>query len=120
MLKAKSKYQGATRSRRLTKSEAGKYRKIRERVENELPPAKPAPIKVAIAKLRATRQAKGVSLSELAARTGMTRGNLARLESQKNATLRTLQRYAEGLDCQLEINVVSAKVEEKRSRQAVG
>ena len=117
---AKRKYQGAARSRRLTKSEAGKYRTIREGVENELPPAKPAPIKVAIAKLRATRQAKGVSLSELAARTGMTRGNLARLESQKNATLRTLQRYAEGLDCQLEINVVSAKVAERTPRQAVG
>ena len=119
-LMAKRKYQGTTRSRRLTNSEAAKYHKIRAGVENELPPAKPAPVKVAIAKLRATRQAKGVSLSELAARTGMTRGNLARLESQKNATLRTLQRYAEGLDCQLEINVVSAKVAERTPRQAVG
>ena len=53
------------------------------------------------------RQAKGISLSELAARTGMTRGNIARLESQKNATLRTLERYAAGLDCELEINVVA-------------
>lgn len=43
----------------------------------------------------------------------MTRGNIARLESQKNATLRTFQRYAEGLDCHLEINVVSANVEER-------
>jgi len=119
-LVAKKEYQGATRSRRLTKSEAANYRKIRERAENELPPARPSPTKVAIAKLRAMRQAKGVSLSELAARTGMTRGNLARIESQKNATLRTLQRYAEGLDCQLEINVVSAKVEERTSREAVG
>ncbi len=113
-------YQGATRSRRLTKSEAAKYRKIREEVEKEIPPAKPAPVKVAIAKLRAMRQAKGVSLSELAARTGMTRGNLARLESQKNATLRTLQRYAAGLDCQLEINVISAKLKEKTPRETVG
>jgi transcriptional regulator with XRE-family HTH domain len=55
------------------------------------------------------RQAKGISLSELAARTGMSRGNLARLESQKNATLATLQRYADGLGCELEINVVSGR-----------
>ena len=116
---AKKKYQGTTRSRRLNKSEAAKYRKVRDSVQKELPPAQPDPAKVAIAKLRAMRQAKGVSLSELAARTGITRGNLARLESQKNATLRTLQRYAEGLDCELEVNVVSAKVE-KMTSGAVG
>jgi len=117
---AKKRYQGATRSRRLTKSETAKYRKIREEVEQEIPPAKPTPEKIAIAKLRAMRQAKGVSLSELAARTGITRGNLARLESQKNATLRTLQRYAAGLDCELEINVVSAILEKKTPREVAG
>ena len=104
----KKSYRGVTRPRRLTRSEAAKYRKIREQVMQEVPPAKASPEKVAIARLRAMRQAKGISLSELAARTGMTRGNLARLESQKNATLATLQRYADGLDCELEINVVSA------------
>jgi len=117
---ARKKYQGTTRSRSLTKGEAAKYRKIREQVEKEIPAAQSTPEKVAIAKLRAMRQAKGVSLSELAARTGMTRGNLARLESQKNATLRTLQRYADGLDCQLEINVVSAQVKKKTRHEAAG
>jgi hypothetical protein len=39
----------------------------------------------------------------------MTRGNIARLESQKNTTLRTLERYAHGLDCELEINVLSVE-----------
>jgi DNA-binding Xre family transcriptional regulator len=92
---------GVSRTRRLTKAAAAKYRKIRQRVMAEIPPAQPAPLKVAMAKLRAMRQAKGVSRSELAARTDITRGNLARLESQKNATLQTLQRYAEGLECQL-------------------
>ncbi len=117
---AKNTYRGVSRSRTLTKSEAGKYGKIRQQVEAEFPPAKPAPVKVAIAKLRAMRQAKGVTLAELAARTGMTRGNIARLESQKNATLQTLQRYAEGLDCELEINVVSADVKKKATRGAAG
>lgn len=117
---AKKTYRGVTRSRRLTKSEAATYRKIREQVAEEIPPAKSSPEKIAIAKLRATREAKGISLSELAARTGMTRGNLARLESQKNATLRTLRRYAAGLDCELEINVVSADVTEKKPHGAAG
>ena len=116
---AKKTYRGVPRSRRLTKSEAAKYRKIREQVVEEIPPAKASPGKVAIAKLRAMRQAKGISLSELAARTGMTRGNLARLESQKNATLRTLQRYADGLGCRLQINVVSVDVR-KRDKRATG
>jgi DNA-binding Xre family transcriptional regulator len=112
-------FRGVSRGRRLTKAEAAKYRKIRGQVMDEIPPAKTSPAKVAIAKLRAMRVAKGMSLSELAARTGMTRGNLARLESQKNATLMTLQRYAEALDCELEINVVSADVTKKRQRGAV-
>jgi transcriptional regulator with XRE-family HTH domain len=47
----------------------------------EIPLAAVDPVKATIAKLRAMRQAKDVSLSELAARTGMTRGNIARLES---------------------------------------
>jgi len=40
-------------------------------------------------------------------------------ESQKNATLRTLQRYADGIDCELQINVVSADVT-KRTKRATG
>ena len=117
---AKKTYRGVTRSRSLTKSEAAKYREIREQVAEEIPPAKSSPEKIAIAKLRAMREAKGISLSELAARTGMSRGNLARLESQKNATLRTLRRYAKGLDCELEINVVSAEVTKRKHRDVVG
>jgi len=110
----KKTYRGVTRTRRLTAAEAAKYRQIREQVAREIPPAKPSPEKVVIAKLRAMREAKGISLSDLADRTGITRGNLARLESQKNATLRTLQRYADGLDCELEINVISVDTQKKR------
>ena len=115
----KKTYRGVSRSRRLTKSEAAEYRKVREQVMREVPPLEPTPVKVAIAKLRAMRQARGISLSELATRTGMTRSNLARLESEKIATLRTLERYAEGLDCALEINVVSAEVKRKAQRETV-
>jgi hypothetical protein len=104
---AKRVYQSVSRGRKLTKAEAAKYRGLREEIERELPPAKPDALKVAIAQLRATREAKGLTLADVAARTGMTRGNIARLESQKNATLRTLERYATGLGCALEISVVT-------------
>ncbi len=107
---AKKTCRSVSRDRRLTQAEAARYRKVRRQVEDELPPAKPDAMKVAIAKLRAMREAQGVSLSELAARTGMTRGNIARLESQKNATLRTLERYAAGLGCAVEIDIVAADV----------
>lgn len=112
---AKKVYQNVSRGRRLTKSEAARYRAIRAQVEKEIPPAKPNATKVAIAKLRAMREAKGLSLADLAQRTGMTRGNIARLESQKNATLQTLERYAAGLDCVLTIGVASADV--KRTKR---
>ena len=117
---AKKTYRGVSRPARVTKTEVAKYRRIRGQVEAEFPPAQPDPVKVAIAKLRAMRIAKGLSLADLAACTGMTRGNIARLESQKNATLRTLQRYADGLDCELEINVISADVKRNKKRGAAG
>jgi len=116
---ARKAYRNISRGRRLTKEEAAKFRALRQRVEQELPPSQADPLKVAIAKLRAMREAKGISLSDLAARTGMTRGNIARLESQKNATLRTLERYARGLDCALEIDVVSVGVKKPAKRHAV-
>jgi DNA-binding Xre family transcriptional regulator len=115
---AKQQVRSVSRGRRLTKAEAAKYRKIRRQVEEEFPPAKPDAMKVAIAKLRAMREARGITLAELAERTGMTRGNIARLESQKNATLRTLERYAAGLGCKLEIAFTKAVVTRPKSTVA--
>lgn len=117
---AKKEYRSVSRGRRLTKAESAKYRKIRRQVEEEFPPAKPDAMKVAIAKLRAMRAAKGITSAELAARTGMTRGNIARLESQKNATLRTLERYAAGLGCVMEIGFTSAEVKHRKTAPAAG
>lgn len=105
---AKKTYRGVTRGRRLTKVEGARYERLRKQAQKDFPPAVPDAMKVAIAKLRALREAKGLSLADVASRTGMTRGNIARLESQKNATLRTLERYARGLDCELAISVVAA------------
>ncbi|MEX0610936.1 MAG: helix-turn-helix transcriptional regulator [Pirellulales bacterium] len=116
----KKSYRSASRGRRLTKAEAAKYRTIRQQVEEELPPAKTDAMKVAIAKLRAMREANGVTLAELASRTGMTRGNIARLESQKNATLRTLERYAAGLGCVLDIGFRTADITTRKKAPAAG
>ena len=113
-------YRSVSRGRRLTKAETAKYRKVRQQVEHEYPPAKPDATKVAIAKLRAMREAKGLSLADLAARTSMSRGNIARLESQKNATLRTLERYAGGLGCVLEIGFTSAELKHRGKAPAAG
>ena len=112
---AKKEYRSVSRGRRLTKAEAAKYRRMRQQVERELPPTKPDAMKVAIAKLRAMREAKGITLAELASRTGMTRGNIARLETQKNATLRTLERYAAGLGCELEIGFTMPGAKSRKS-----
>lgn len=115
---AKREIRSVTRDRKLTKAEAAKYRKIRQQVENEIPPAKPDATKVAISKLRAMREANGITLAVLAERTGMTRGNIARLESQKNATLRTLERYAAGLGCSLEIAFKRSKASSRPTATA--
>ena len=115
----KKKVRSISRDRRLSKAEAAKYRKIREQVEHDIPPTKPDAMKVAIAKLRAMREAKGVTLADLAARTGITRGNIARLESQKNATLRTLERYAAALGCELEIGFTTSNVKSRKKPTAV-
>jgi len=117
---AKKEYRSVLRGRRLTKAEAAKYRRIRRQVEEEIPPAKADTMKVAIAKLRAMREAKGITLAELSTRTGMTRGNIARLESQKNATLRTLERYAAGLGCVVDIGFRTTEMNSRKKDTAVG
>ena len=61
--------------------------------------------RVILAKLRSQRELKGLSLADMAKRTGMARSNLCRLEqNDENVKLETLQRYAEALDCELVID----------------
>lgn len=52
-----------------------------------------------VAQLKAAREAAGVSLDELAARTGMPKSAVSRLENSANPnpTLATLRRYAEAI-----------------------
>ena len=60
-----------------------------------------------IQRLRAAREAAGVSLAELQDRTGIRKSALSRLENSKapNPTLASLQRYAEAIGFELAISL---------------
>ena len=59
---------------------------------------KPDPARIALAKLKLARLREGLSLSEIAAKTGMDRGNLSKLENNvDNVELNTLVRIADAL-----------------------
>jgi DNA-binding Xre family transcriptional regulator len=96
-----------SRGRKLTAEEAAQYKKIRQQVLHEIPPATTNVVRDAIGKLRQLREEQGLSLADLEEQTGMTRGNLCRLENEgRNVQLRTLERYAKALGCRLEIQLV--------------
>ena len=59
---------------------------------------KASPSRIALAKLKVARQREGLSLGEIAARTGIDRGNLSKLENNvDNVELDTLARLADAL-----------------------
>lgn len=69
-------------------------------VEDELADLtkKASPARVAMAKLKIARLREGLSLGEIAERTGIDRGNLSKLEnSADNIEINTLARLAEAL-----------------------
>lgn len=96
------------RDRKLTPEEAAKYRKVREQVDAELPEliahhhdrteALEA-LESLLPQLKAAREAKGLSLSDVTRLTGMDRSALSRLETgqRENPTIDTLIRFAEAV-----------------------
>lgn len=64
-----------------------------------------------VSELKAIRERLHVSLTELARRTGMTVGNLSRLENMEgpNPTIETLRRYASAIGQRIEIAVVGER-----------
>lgn len=58
--------------------------------------------------LRELRQALGHTQQALAARAGMTQGEISRLERQGDLRLSTLERYAAALGVRLEVAFVTA------------
>ena len=62
-----------------------------------------------VSELKTIREQLNISLTELADRTGMTVGNLSRLENMQgpNPTIETLRRYARAIGHRIEIAVVA-------------
>jgi len=96
------------RDRRLTAEEAARYQKVREPVAEELPDLiarhhermeLPDPSRELLAQLKAAREAKGLSLDDLTAITGLDRSALVELElgQGRKPTIETLTRYAEAV-----------------------
>ena len=105
-----------TRGRRLTPEEAAKYKAIREQVAEELPDliarhhermAIVDQLQELVKQLKAAREAKGLSLSDLTERTGMDRSALSKLETgqRSNPTIGTLIRYAEAVGKRLVVSL---------------
>ena len=113
------------RDRRLTPKEAAKYREVRRQVEAELPDligrhdermAALDQLDELLRQLKAARQAKGLSLSDVAGLTGMDRSALSKLETgrRNNPTVETLVRYADALGKRLTVSLADEKQDEAR------
>jgi DNA-binding Xre family transcriptional regulator len=104
------------RDRRLTPEEAAKYAAIRQQVAQELPDlvarhqerlASLDELQELVMQLKAAREAKGLSLSDLMDLTGMDRSALSKLETgqRTNPTVETLVRYAEAVGKRLVVSL---------------
>jgi len=109
-----------TRNVRLTPEEAAKYTAIRQQVAEELPDltvrhhermATLDQLQELLRQLKAAREAKGLSLSDLTELTGMDRSALSKLETgqRANPTVETLVRYAEAVGKRLVVSLTEVR-----------
>lgn len=110
----------AKRSRKkLTPEQLAKVERDRELLEQELPElmakgqaifARHERLLETLHALKAERLAQGVSLAEMARRTGIAKASLSRLENAKhpNPTVSTLDRIAQALGKQVLIELAAA------------
>ena len=65
-------------------------------------------LREAVGALKAAREALGLTLADIKARTGIEKGNLSRLENapNPNPTIETLTRYADAVGKELVITLV--------------
>ena len=108
-----------TRDRTLTPDEAAKYRTIRRQIDVELPDLVARhherqsaldQFQELLHQLKSAREAKGLSLAELTALTGMDRSALSKLETgqRPNPTVETLVRYADAVGKRLVVSLTDA------------
>ncbi len=111
------------RNRKLTSEEAAKYKAIRDQVAEELPDliarhhermAVLDELQELLLELKASREAKGLSLSDLTELTGMDRSALSKLETgqRPNPTIETLVRYAEAVGKRIVLSLANASSEQ--------
>jgi len=107
------------RDRHLTPEEAARYKEIRSQVMNDLPElierhldrmASLDQLQPLVAQLKAAREAKGLSLTDLTEITGMDKSALSKLETgqRPNPTVETLVRYAEAVGKRLVVTLADA------------
>ena len=92
------------RERHRTPAARAEAARVREAVQREFPPlAADDALLMMVATLRTERERQGLSLADIAARTGMDRSMVSRLELGKipNPTYQTLRSYAHALGKQL-------------------
>jgi DNA-binding Xre family transcriptional regulator len=103
--------------RRATPAEKRRHRIIREKTGQEFA-SRRRPVsagRAILAKLRSQRELQGLSLADVAKRTGMARSNLCRLEKNgENVKLETLQRYAAAVGCELVVEIRACRVKTKK------
>lgn len=107
------------RERQLTPTEAAQNKAIREQVAQELPElitrhqerlASLDQLQELLIHLKAAREAKGLSLSQMMELTGMDSSALSKLETgqRANPTVETLVRYAEAVGKRLVVSLADA------------
>jgi DNA-binding Xre family transcriptional regulator len=108
----------------LTDEERVRHRVIREQVEQEKAEliargrrakARHTMLREAIAALKTTREALGLSLADIKAATGIEKSNLSRLENDPmaNPTIDTLCRYADAVGKEIVITLVDISNENR-------
>jgi DNA-binding XRE family transcriptional regulator len=109
-----------TRDRRLSPEEVAKYGEVREQIAGELPEliarhqdrvAALDELEELFHQLRAAREERGLSLSDLTELTGMDRSALSKLETgqRPNPTIETLVRYAEAVGKRLVVSLAEER-----------
>lgn len=109
----------ATRHRLLTPDEAARHADVRAQVARDLPgliarhqahEATLDRLQDLLLQLRAAREARGLSLADVTALTGMDRSSLSKLETglRPNPTVETLVRYAEAVGKRLVVSLADA------------
>lgn len=120
-----------TRTRQLTADEATRLADLRQRVAAERPQllARHADRERALrqlpellGQLKASREARGLSLADLTRLTGMDRSALSRLETgeRANPTLTTLVRYAEAVGKRLVFSLADDSRARVRGKSGTG